>query len=417
MKVTGIIAEYNPLHKGHEYHIRMARETTGADYCIVIMSGNFVQRGAPALTDKYTRTHMALTAGADLVLELPAPYACASAEIFAEGAVRILDGLGIVNTLCFGSESGDVTPLKQIGAYLTEESAEYQAALQGFLKDGLSFPKARNQALCSLEPRLFENAAFKEALTKPNNILGIEYCKALYKRRSSIEPVTVKREGNDYHDTSLSSAFASASAIRKALKDSELSQIEAQLPHASYQILKEHWGQTCPITADDFSLLIQYALLQYAHCLGGYTAFADVTSDLSDKIKKNLPAYQNLTSFCEALKTKDITASRLSRSLFHILLGITREQMRVFTSPDFSGYARILGFRKNASDLLSLLKKQTEIPLISKPADAKRILGEDSGSFSLFEAETHACELYNAVAANKYGVSIKHEYTNSVIIL
>lgn len=416
MKVTGIIAEYNPFHKGHEYHIRLAKEKTGADYCIVILSGNFVQRGAPALADKYIRTRSALSGGADLVLELPVPYACASAEFFADGAVRILNGLQTVDFLCFGSETGETMSLEKTAALLTEETAEYKEALQRFLKSGLSFPKARNLALLSLTFAQPDKAELEAHLKNPNNILGLEYCKALQRQGSPIKPVAVKREGSHYHDTGLSPKFSSASAIRAALKNSDISKLREHLPASSYENLKAHWGQTCPVVSEDFSLLMHYALLQHSAHAGNFDVFADITGDLSDKIKKNLPSYRTLSSFCESLKTKDITASRIRRCLFHILLGTTKEQMHRYTAPTFPGYARILGFRQEAAALLSHLKKQTGIPLVSKPADAKRILG-DTDAFSMFAAETYACTLYNAVLTNKYGVSMPHEYTNSVIIL
>lgn len=422
MKVTGIVAEYNPFHKGHEYHIQISKKITESDYCIVIMSGNFVQRGTPAILDKYTRTRMALLSGADLVLELPTPYACGSAEFFAQGALRILNGLSIVDSLCFGSESGDNAPLTsdspilKIASALAQESPEYKEALQSFLKTGLSFPKARNRALLTIYPQLSEANDLDNFLLQPNHILGIEYCKALLRLESNIQPVAIKRIGNHYHDSTLSSDFSSASAIRKVLETSDITQIESQLPAESYALLSQSFHQTCPVTLDDFSLMLHYALLQQASSVQSFSSFADVTEDLSDKILKNLHEYRSFSQFCEILKTKDITASRISRSLLHILLGITNEKMSSFLAPSFTGYARILGFRKDAADLLSQLKKQTEIPLISKPADAGQILG-NGDCFSLFETETYACNIYNAVVTNKFGVSAKHEYTNSVIIV
>ncbi len=420
MKVTGIIAEYNPFHKGHEYHIKRAKEITGADYCIVIMSGDFVQRGVPALTDKYLRTQMALLGGADLVLELPAPYACASAEIFAEGAIRILDGLNIVDFLCFGSETGENAPLSKespiwkVASVLVEEPKPYKEALQRYLKAGLSFPKARYQALLSAIPALSGYTGLESLLNHPNDILAIEYCKAIKNLSSNITPTAIRRQGGHYHDATLSDSYSSASAIREALKTTEIAMLKDELPAGSYQLLKENWKRSCPIVPDDFSLMLHYALLQHARQAGNYTVFTDITEDLSDKIVKNLSSYRDFSSFCEILKSKDMTASRISRSLLHILLNQTKEQMLAFRSPDFTGYARILGFRKSSSELLSQLKKQAGIPLISKPADAKRILGEGD-AFTLFCAETYAADIYNAVVSNKFGVPTKHEYTHSVI--
>ena len=258
MKTAGIIAEYNPFHRGHEYQIQYTREKLGADYVIVAMSGDYVQRGTPALISKHLRTEMALRCGADLVLEMPVSVSTASAEAFAMGGVSLLDSLGVVDILCFGSESGEITALKELAEVLVEEPEEYRILLKSFLSQGLSFPAARSQALTEYfkNPRNFTGDDFDGVLTPllnqvtrilntPNNILGIEYCKALLRLNSKIQPVTIRREGMGYHDTfadsgsltetpsisgtnttgsslsgtpdSFSPSFASASAIRNLL--------------------------------------------------------------------------------------------------------------------------------------------------------------------------------------------------------
>ena len=219
MKIAGIIAEYNPFHTGHAYHIQKTRELTGADYIVVVMSGDFVQRGAPALYSKHLRTRMALLGGADLVFELPATHACESAEFFAQSAVGLLDGLGCVDVLSFGSESGDIEPFLKLGAFLATETPEYQNLLKEYLKKGESFPKARSLALQELlSDTDTDTGTF---LQTPNNILGVEYCKALCRRNSPIRPFTVKREGNAYHEESLKEQFPSASAIRALWKSAD----------------------------------------------------------------------------------------------------------------------------------------------------------------------------------------------------
>ena len=211
--VTGIIAEYNPFHNGHAYQIQKARELTGCDFVVVVMSGDFVQRGAPALFDKYTRTKMALLGGADLVLELPVWASSASAEFFAAGAVSVLEGIGCTDFLCFGAEDEKLSKMQKAVELLANENTEFQKQLRDVLKTGLSFPAARKQALSG-----FLTEEESSILDKPNNILGIEYLKALKAKNSSIEPVIVKREGQGYHGQELSHGFASASGIRSALK-------------------------------------------------------------------------------------------------------------------------------------------------------------------------------------------------------
>ena len=247
MKTAGIIAEYNPFHKGHEYQIRYTKEKLKADYVIVAMSGDYVQRGTPALISKHTRAEMALRCGADLVLEMPVSVSTASAEAFAMGGVSLLDGLGVVDMLCFGSESGEISALKELAEILVEEPEEYKKLLKSFLSEGLTFPAARSQALTEYfkNPRNFSGDDFDGVLTPllnevtqilntPNNILGIEYCKALLRLNSQIRPVTIRREGMGYHETtvpegdSASSSpdlqsstdfFASATAIRSLIQN------------------------------------------------------------------------------------------------------------------------------------------------------------------------------------------------------
>lgn len=421
MKVVGIIAEYNPFHKGHEYHIQMAKKITKSDYCVVIMSPNFVQRGTPAIIDKYVRTKMALSGGADLVLELPTPYACGSAEIFAKGSLRILNGLNIVDYLCFGSENAEnqfldeTSPYFQIAHALLNETQEYSFELKKSLKSGLSFPKARAYALQLSFPDFTDPKTLETLLNSPNAILGIEYCKALLQLNSKIQPVTINRIGNNYHDSALSDQFSSATSIRTSMEQNELSYIHNEVPESTYSLLESLWEKTGPVFVDDFSLLLHFSLLQQVSITNDFTCFYDVNKEISDKINKNLYSYHSFSNFCETLKSKEITSTRISRSLLHILLGLKKSDMEEFLMPSFNGYARILGFRQDACELLSTLKRQTQIPIITKPADAKKILS-DSTAFRLFDAETKASHIYNSVVTNKYGVSTKHEYTNQIII-
>ena len=217
MKTAGIIAEYNPFHTGHEYQINYIKEKLRTDYVVIAMSGDFVQRGTPALFSKYVRAEMALRSGADLVLELPVSISSASAELFARGGVQLLDGLGVTDILCFGSECGDTDALMELAKILADEPEDFQTALRRNLKNGMTFPKARSMALSAVFP---ESEKYQQLLSSPNNILGIEYCKAILRENSSISPVSIKREGNDYHENTLSeNHFPSASAIRNAILD------------------------------------------------------------------------------------------------------------------------------------------------------------------------------------------------------
>ncbi len=316
MKVVGIIAEYNPFHKGHAYQIRYAKERLGADYVIVAMSGPFTQRGTPALFDKYSRAGHALACGADLVLELPVVYATASAQVFATGGVALLQNAGLVDTLLFGSECPDLAALKNIADRLSEESPAYQALLRQALQEGSSYAAARAKAI--------ENPAYAEILAQPNNILAIEYLGALSRLDSSMTPLCLQRQGAGYHETSLDEDMASASGLRHFLadhpqmSDQELALLLDQIPEALHASVKEliHDGQF--LFADDTSLLLHYALTETQD----FTEIADSNFDISNKILQNRHLFASFHSFCQLLKSKDLAYSRISRVLCHILLDI-----------------------------------------------------------------------------------------------
>lgn len=282
LKTTGIIVEYNPLHPGHIYHMEQARKQTGADYLIAVMSGSFVQRGAPALLDKYTRTRMALLAGADVVIELPVCFATGSAGDFAAGAISLLDKLGCVDGLCFGSESGDISLFKKTATLLQCESAAFSNALKKALKSGLSFPAARQQALllCLDMAKDMPSTACPDnnstaeqivaLLSSPNNLLGLEYTLALLRRNSSIRPFTISRVGSGYHDPLGGAAdFPSASALRSLLakqgKQALLSQLQC---YPELQPLLPLWeevlSQNTFLFSNDLSSPLHYRLLTAA---------------------------------------------------------------------------------------------------------------------------------------------------------
>ncbi len=406
--ITGIIAEYNPFHNGHAYQIEQARLLTGCDFLVVVMSGDYVQRGAPAVFDKYTRARMALACGADLVLELPVACSCASAEFFASGAVSLLDGLGCVDFLCFGSESGNLQSLMEPARILAKESPVFQEALRRGLSLGLSFPAARKEAFraCASNP---------DILDLPNNILGIEYLKALLQRESSIKPVTIKRKGQGYHDTLLDSGFASASGIRRFLKQEEaplsaLPALKESLPDPVMEVLKDTLAHTLPVWEEDFSMLLRYELLRQS--ASDLTQYADISPDLGRRLKNCADKFSSFSEFVALVKTKDVTYTRITRALFHILLNLTGEDTRNSVAMP---YARILGFRKDHSRILGLLKENSRIPIIPKAADYKTYLTPDLQP--LFEKDLFAANLYETIAAAKQKRAFLHDLKRSPVIL
>ena len=414
MRISSIISEYNPFHEGHKYHMENNKKITNSDFTVVIMSGNFTQRGTPAIIDKYTRTKQALYHGADLVLELPVCFATASAEVFAFGAVSILDKLGVVDSLVFGSECGDIDSIKNVADFLLDEPLEYKEHLQFFLKQGFSFPKARTEAL-----KIFFPDLASDFLSSSNNILGIEYCKALKYFNSSIIPMTITRKDNLYNDEQLSETgkLSSATAIRKTLLDSKalhpFETLSDHMPPKSLAVLKENWGVYSPISSKDFSTLLKYKLLlENRDSLVQYT---DVTSDLADRIYNNLNHYKDFDSFCNLLKTKELTYTRIARSLLHVLLDIKRTDFNVFKNAGYGQYARILGFRKEASPLLHEIKKHSSIPLVSKLSDSAKEL--DGITLDMLTKDVQASHIYESVISDKFGCDFRNEFQRRLVII
>lgn len=412
MKTVGIIAEYNPFHNGHAYQIAQAKKMSGADCCIVVMSGDFVQRGTPAIMDKYLRTASALMNGADLVLELPVYYAVGSAEYFASGAVALLDKLGVIDTLCFGSECGDINILSDLSKVLLAETPEFKRVLKQQMKQGDTYPQARNHALSVTAPNLTGSLS---VLQSPNNILGLEYIKALQKRQSKIQPHTLNRVGAGYHASDLGSSYSSALAIRESIRQRQAIQyIREQVPSSVYTLMEDSFLHTFPILPDDMSLLLSYKLLSQQS--RGYTAFLDIDDSFSDRLARKLFTYTDYSSFCDRMKTKNMTYTRVSRNLLHILLDIFQQDMDDFRKDDYVYYARILGFKKGAEPLLGAIKERSAIPLLSKLADADKVIDRPNGH-KLLAADIRAGHLYALLIQQKYGGNIRNEYQQQIIVM
>ena len=405
MKIVGLITEYNPFHAGHLYHMQRARELTGADYCVVLMSGSFVQRGEPAIFDKYRRTKAALLAGADLVLEMPVAFSTASAHEFAAYGVALLSAIG-VDAVVFGSECGQIEFLKQAASALNHESAEFQERLRKGLKAGLTYPQARAKAL-EMED------TWASVLTSPNNILGIEYLRAAEDLHSPMEFYTISRKGSGYHEDTLADAnFPSASAIRGIIrnslsKDKDLLDILAShLPAVTHPA----YTGAVPVFVDDFSELLNAAVLQ----MQATFSIADLSPELAARLAK--PPYFPLSfeERIQALKTRQLTYTRVSRVLLHLVLGMREEDISRWKDEGYALYARILGFRRQSSPLLSCLHKKSSIPLITKMADAAQNLSPSA--LALLEQEVYASHLYQTVRMKRSGV-FQNEYTEGLVFV
>ena len=426
MKVAGIIAEFNPFHKGHKYLIDVCRQELGADYVVVVMSGDFVQRGAPALLSKFSRARMAINSGADLVLELPVYYSLGSAEYFAEGAVSVLQGLGVVTDLVFGSETSDIASLRKVAKILVKEPEDYKAALQAALSIGESFPTARAKAIAAV----LSDDTLTECLSSPNSILAVEYMKALLRRESSMEPHAVKRIGAGYDDVAVDDQIdsesgapaASALGIRNLLSEAVcgnapsdqkavLSQHEKELllsmPESAYEELTSYEGSF--LDCNSFSDALKYKLLLEKD--RGFEEYLDVTLDLSNRIVSSLPKYESFEQFCQLLKIRNLTYTRISRCLMHILLNITEEKVLSCKADDFTAYGRILGMKKASSALLAKINESSTIPVLSRLKDADSALNELQ--LSLFNETLTGSQIYNSAARN----GITSEYSLKPVIL
>lgn len=474
MKTIGIVCELNPLHSGHKYLLDMARQKFSADYVVLVMSGDYTQRGVPSIVSKEIRTKMALMAGADAVFELPVQYATASAEYFASGAISLLNSLGCVDQILFGTENGDIEEIQKIASILNDEPDEYKKELQKGLKRGLNFASARDAALKKLI-----TISNSTTLIGSNNILGIEYCRALMESKSSITPLTIQREGADYNSDELTGAYASASAIRKLLENSTASVLDGSdhlnsesktfsnpdqniypnshqdtntnqspdqdqsqdtntdqsryndsnqnadtlqdtttYPDDTYRsILKDYipedvltllLSQKAYNRLDNYSDYLHYKLLSERG--DGFTSYADIHRDLSDKIIKFLPKYTTISEFTDLLKSKDLTYTRIQRSLLHILLGIKQDTLDSLKQEKYPVYLRLLGFRKESSHLLAVIRESANTTVISRMSDTFKI--EDKKQKELLDQDVLASDIYHLIIPDS-----KNEYQKPVTIL
>ncbi|WP_026490940.1 tRNA(Met) cytidine acetate ligase [Butyrivibrio sp. XPD2002] len=434
MKTVGIIAEFNPFHKGHEYLIRTLKKETGSDYAVIVMSGDYTQRGAPAILDKYTRTKMALLGGADLVLELPIYYSTSSAEFFAGGAISILNNIGVTNCLGFGSESGDISAIKKVAGVLADEPEGFPGLLKDNLRSGMNYAAARAAALNKyLSKESESDTVITSLISNPNDILATEYVKALILQKSTVTPYAIKRVGASYDAETLSSdsaGFSSAKAIRAALEgnapdtDAGVNNQDLLSREDSLRALSNMPEEVCAYikalhsegelkltTLDDFSELLHYKLILEKNA--GYTRYLDVNSDLSDKIAGAINGFTTFSDFVMKLKSKNLTYTRINRALLHILLGMASDKLDVYSADRsaFTSYARILGFNKNASPLLKKIQECSRIPVISTLSDAYKAL--DEKAYMLLSDTVSASNIYDLVR----GCSPINEYSKAPIIL
>lgn len=403
MKAVGLVTEYNPFHNGHLYHLNKAMELTGADISVAVMSGDFVQRGEPAVLDKYTRTSMALNSGVNLVVELPVNYAVSSAESFAAGALKVLDYIK-ADSIAFGSESGDIERLSKLAHILCDNEDTLYKEISKYTANGISYAAARQKVVEKLTDK--DTAAM---LTSSNNILAVEYLKAIIKNNYAIKPYTVQRQGDSYNDTDIRSEYASATALRENLKADNISEY---IPVKARLILSSNTNYIYP---DDITEALFTRLLDILFAsnydknifIENVMQYPDVSKEIAgrlyksamDMITRTVPQRSeskdnwafSFGSLCEHIKTKEVPLSRIKRALVRITLGLDKKHMEKYANEP---YIRVLGFDKKGQEYLSYIRKTVEVPLITKTADYKEMLLDD----------IHAANIYNMIVAGKYGV-------------
>ena len=399
-KVLGIIAEYNPFHNGHLYHLQKSLHDTGSSYSIAVISGNFTQRGSTSLVDKWTKTEIALKNGIDLVIELPLLYSISSAENFAEGAIKIFDSLKVVDYISFGSESGDISTLNTVADILYKEPREYKNILSHELGKGLSFPKARENALLMY---LKDIRKFSSVLSSPNNILGIEYLKALKKHKSNITPVTVERFDSNYNDTSYTGNIASATAIRNIVKNGSFDILRKVVPESTYSILLDNAkiGHIIP-DLSVFEREIIYLLRKMS--IAEIAELPDVGEGLENAIKNTANSCNSIVEFLNIIKSKRYTNTRLQRILLYTLLGITKKDIAL--SKKLTPYIRVLGFNDKGKYLISEISKAN--PKLEIITSVKKYMDTSNNKNSKYMLEK------DIWATNVYTIGFEYDSWNNL---
>ena len=414
MKTALIVAEFNPYHNGHKYIAKKARELTGADFVIALMSGDYVQRGAPAIVDRYTRAKMALSSGIDLVIALPTRYATCSAEEYAGHALRIADSIGCVDFLFFGSECGDVNRLIEAARVLAFEPDDYKKRLKEYLKQGISFPGARALAL----------PQYEDLLSNPNNILGVEYIKAILRGNYNIQPKTCMRVGVSHGSTGISENYASATAIREVLSGQDLDalsvdNLSACIPDAAYELLRAEYDNNRLVYENDLTLMLASALWE-ARSAGDLTKYVSVSETFANAAWASRDKCLSFTDYAMMLKNRSLTYTHVCRALLHIALRIEKNssdftpasEMGTEKNP-YPDFAHILGMRKEAGPLVSRMLESSLIPIIMRPA--RELIHLDGCVKSLFGEEIRLSNLYNILVSRRSGQKIQNEMSRRLI--
>lgn len=429
MNITGLIVEYNPFHNGHIYHLQKSLEKTNADASIAVMSGNFIQRGEPALFDKFSRAKAAVESGVDLVVELPSLYASQSAELFAKGSVSLLNSLGCVNSICFGSEEGNIDALYLIASILCLEPQEFKEKLSSYLSEGMLFPTARNKALFDYinSPDFsfgdnfngidLSEERLNDILSSSNNILGIEYIKQLISLKSDIKPFTIGRIHSEYNSEEISGNINSATAVRKKLyeiissKENNSSDIDElvksiqtstditnSIPESTLNMITSNIEKGfLPMYPEYFFETLISTIIRDKKNLESYF---DISEGIENKIFKAALVAKNYDELLNLVKSKRYTMTRIKRCLNNILLGITKDDMELAKGINTIPYVRILAFNSKGREIIREIKKSSEIKIINKFSEVEHFMDDKNFKF-LIENDIKCTDIYNTIYYKK----------------
>lgn len=407
-RVVGIIAEYNPFHNGHYYHLQKAKQEANADYCIAVISGNFTQRGDVSIVNKWAKAYMAICGGADLVIELPTIYSVSSAENFANGAIKILDSLKIVDSFAFGAEANDLATLNNIANVLNEEPKGYTNILNHELKKGISYPAARENAIMMY---LNDIKRYANVMGNPNNILAVEYLKALKNQKSKLTPIMIKRQKVYYNEHRIVDGYASATGIRELLKNKEYSDVSKVVPRSTYQILGQQANNGRMILSlEKYQKEIIYALRKMT--VEEIAELPDVSEGLENSIKNAANNCNNLTELINGIKSKRYTQTRIQRILIYALLGINKKMME--NSKKIIPYTRILGFNSKGKMLISeIMNKNPKINMITS---VKKYMDQNKNKqlAEMLNVDIFATDVYTL--GYDYDSKANLDFTNNMII-
>lgn len=435
MSTVGIVCEYNPFHKGHLYQIEQTRKLTGAEYIICFMSGNFLQRGIPALADKYVRAEAAIRCGIDAIFEIPSVYSSSSARDYATAAVTMMNRSKVIDHISFGAETDDIDLLTELAEIIENEPPNVSAGIREKLASGKTYGQARAESiieyLCAdrsdglseyseADPAgssaQYSKDHLVQVLSSPNNILAIEYLAAIKRTGSKLKPVIVKRVFSEYNSNDISNDICSASAIRELLMQNEISAIHRHIPDECYNTLLPLYKVSFPVFDDDLSYMLSAARIFYGSDYSSAvsrTDIVDMDEDIFNRFKK-VDFNMSFSETAQAMKCRNYTLTHIQRALLHFIMQLQREDYEEFKANGWIFYLRLLGLNVRAGSIIKQIKKASDIPVITRVPEISSALN-DTGK-KMFDYDLKAAEIYNTLIYHSYKTKPDNEYTRTIPI-